>query len=139
MATPRRANGRARGRRLRIATSNLPSKSRKPGAESSSVTAFDNARLVRESQEKIRRLRKLQEISALLNSTLNQTEIRKRAIEAATVVMDAEAGSLLLLDETAGGPYFEVALGAEGEGGREIRLEVGQGVGRHVGEDGEPE
>ncbi|MGH7252350.1 MAG: HD-GYP domain-containing protein, partial [Nitrospiraceae bacterium] len=78
------------------------------------MTAFDNARLVREYQEKIRRLRKLQEISALLNSTLNQTEIRKRAIEAATIVMDAEAGSLLLLDEAAGELYFEVALGEKG-------------------------
>src|SRR3989475_1914606 len=139
MATPRRANGRARGRRLRIATSNLPAKSRKPGAESSSVTAFDNARLVRESQEKIRRLRKLQEISALLNSTLNQTEIRKRAIEAATVVMDAEAGSLLLLDEAAGELYFEVASGEKGEGVREMRLEVGQGIAGHVAKAGEPE
>src|SRR2546427_11733102 len=131
MATPRRANGRARGRRLRIATSTLPAKSRKPGAESSSVTAFDNARLVRESQEKIRRLRKLQEISALLNSTLNQTEIRKRAIEAATVVMDAEAGSLLLLDEAGGGLYFEVASGGEGGGGRGGWLQGGQGGGGH--------
>ncbi|TLY43226.1 MAG: GAF domain-containing protein [Nitrospirae bacterium] len=139
MATPRRANGRARGRRLRIATSNLPAKSRKPGPESSSVTAFDNARLVRESQEKIRRLRKLQEISALLNSTLNQTEIRKRAIEAATVVMDAEAGSLLLLDEAAGELYFEVASGEKGEGVREIRLKVGQGIAGHVAKTGEPE
>ena len=125
MGTPRRASGRARLKKTR---SDLPT-----------VTPFDSVRLVREYQEKIRRLRKLQEISALLNSTLNQTEIRKRAIEAATVVMDAEAGSLLLLDEAAGELYFEVALGEKGEGVREIRLKVGQGIAGHVAQTGEPE
>ena len=100
--------------------------------------ALENSQLFREYQEKIKRLRKLQEISALLNSSLNQAEIRKRAIEAATVVMDAEAGSLLLLDEAAGELYFEVALGEKGEGVREIRLKVGQGIAGHVAQSGEP-
>jgi len=34
-------------------------------------------------------LRKFQEISALLNSSLKQSEIRRRAIEAATLLMEA--------------------------------------------------
>ena len=48
---------------------------------------------------KDRTLSQLQELSALLNSSLDQATIRKRAIEATTVLMNAEAGSLLLLDE----------------------------------------
>jgi GAF domain-containing protein len=100
--------------------------------------ALENARLFRSHQEKIKRLRKQQEISALLNSTLNQSEIRKRAIEAATTLMDAEAGSLLLLDEAAKELYFEVALGEKGEGVREIRLKVGQGIAGYVAQTGEP-
>ncbi|MGH7164567.1 MAG: HD domain-containing phosphohydrolase, partial [Nitrospiraceae bacterium] len=64
--------------------------------------------------------------------------IRKRAIEAATVLMDAEAGSLLLLDEAANELYFEVALGEKGEGVREIRLKVGQGIAGYVAQTGEP-
>jgi len=55
-------------------------------------------------------LRTFHEISALLNSTLNHCEIRRRAIEAATVLLDAEAGSLLLRDAHTGQLYFEVAV-----------------------------
>ncbi|MBI4402103.1 MAG: GAF domain-containing protein, partial [Nitrospirae bacterium] len=100
--------------------------------------ALENARLFRDYQGKIKRLQKLQEISEVLNSTLNQAEIRKRAIKAATDLMDAEAGSLLLLDEAAGELYFEVALGEKGEGVREIRLKLGQGIAGHVAQTGEP-
>ena len=83
-------------------------------------------------------LQKFQEISALLNSSLNQSEIRNRAIEAATVLMEAEAGSLLLLDEPTGELYFEVALGEKGEEVREIRLKPGEGIAGHVAQTGVP-
>lgn len=100
--------------------------------------ALENTRLFRDYHGKIKRLQKLQEISAVLNSSLNQAEIRKRAIEAATVLMDAEAGSLLLLDEAAGELYFDVALGEKGEGVRQIRLKVGEGIAGHVAQTGAP-
>jgi HD-GYP domain-containing protein (c-di-GMP phosphodiesterase class II) len=100
--------------------------------------ALENGRLFREYQSKIKRLQKTQEISAVLNSSLNQAEIRKRAIEAATVLMDAEAGSLLLLDEPAGELYFEVALGEKGEGVRQVRLKIGEGIAGHVAKTGQP-
>ncbi len=100
--------------------------------------ALENSRLFRSHQEKIARLKKLQEVSGVLNSSLNQAEIRKRAIEAITFIMEAEAGSLLLLDEAAQELYFEVALGEKGEGVREIRLKVGQGIAGYVAQTGEP-
>ena len=71
-------------------------------------------------------LRQLQEISALLNSSLDHATIRKRAIEAATLLMNAEAGSLLLLDEATGGLYFDVAHGEKGEAVRQARLGMGK-------------
>lgn len=83
-------------------------------------------------------LRKFQEISALLNSSLKQSEIRRRAIEAATLLMEAEAGSLLLLDEPTGELYFEVALGEKGKEVREIRLKPGEGIAGHVVQTGVP-
>lgn len=101
--------------------------------------ALERTRLHREHRSKIGRLQKLQEISSLLNSTLNPSEIRKRAIEAATVVMNAEVGSLLLLDEAAQELYFDVALGEKGEGVRQIRLKVGQGIAGAVAKSQEPE
>jgi HD-GYP domain-containing protein (c-di-GMP phosphodiesterase class II) len=84
------------------------------------------------------RLRQFQEISALLNSSLKQADIRKRAIEAATMLMEAEAGSLLLLDEATGELYFDVALGEKGEEVREFRLKLGQGIAGYVAQTGEP-
>ncbi len=100
--------------------------------------ALENSRLLRNYSQKIGRLQKLQEISAVLNSTLNQAEVRKRAIEAATALMEAETGSLLLLDESAGELYFDVALGEKGEGVRQIRLKLGQGIAGHVAQTGQP-
>jgi HD-GYP domain-containing protein (c-di-GMP phosphodiesterase class II) len=81
-------------------------------------------------------LQTFQEISALLNSSLNPREIRRRAIQAATVLLNAEAGSLLLRDAGTGELYFEVAIGDRGEQVREIRIEPGQGVAGHVARTG---
>ena len=83
-------------------------------------------------------LRQFQDISALLNSSLDHATIRKRAIEAATLLMDAEAGSLLLLDEPTGDLYFDVAHGVKGEAVRQARLRRGQGIAGHVARTGEP-
>jgi HD-GYP domain-containing protein (c-di-GMP phosphodiesterase class II) len=83
------------------------------------------------------KLRQFQDISALLNSSLHPTEIRKRAIEAATLLMEAEAGSLLLLDEALGELYFEVAHGEKGAAVSEIRLKLGEGIAGHVAQTGE--
>jgi HD-GYP domain-containing protein (c-di-GMP phosphodiesterase class II) len=59
---------------------------------------------------------------------LDPAEIRKRAIEAATALMNAEVGSLLLLDEATQELYFDVALGEKGERVRQVRLKLGQGI-----------
>lgn len=99
--------------------------------------ALENLYLLRNYQAQIARLEKLQEISSVLNSSLDQKDIRKRAIDAAMQLMDAEAASLLLLDEKTGELYFEVALGEKGEEIREIRLKPGQGIAGHVAQTGE--
>jgi len=83
-------------------------------------------------------LHQFQDISALLNSSLDHGEIRQRAIEAATIIMDAEAGSLLLLDEVTGELYFDVAHGEKSAAVRQIRLGFGQGIAGHVARTGEP-
>jgi HD-GYP domain-containing protein (c-di-GMP phosphodiesterase class II) len=83
-------------------------------------------------------LRQFQDISALLNSSLDHGEIRRRAIEAATTIMDAEAGSLLLMDEVTGELYFDVAHGEKSAAIRQVRLRFGQGIAGHVARTGEP-
>lgn len=89
-------------------------------------------------QKKFQQLRTLMEMSALINSTLDSREIRKRAIEAATRLVDAETGSLLLVDRETGDLFFEVALGDKGDAPKEIRLAKGQGIAGSVVESGQP-
>lgn len=84
------------------------------------------------------RLRQFQEISALLNSSFRHDEIRARAIEAATILLEAEAGSLLLLDQTTGELRFDVAHGKGVETIKEIRLRRGEGIAGYVMKTGEP-
>ncbi len=88
--------------------------------------------------EQLNRLRILTELSALINSTLDTREIRKRAIEAATRLMHAETGSLLLVDPERKELFFEVALGEQGEKLKEIRLRIGEGIAGYVAQTGEP-
>lgn len=77
-------------------------------------------------------------MTALINSTLDTGKIRKRAIEAAARLLDAETGSLLLIDPETQDLYFEVALGEKGDSLKTIRLKKGQGIAGWVAETGEP-
>jgi len=49
-------------------------------------------------QRKLQQARTLMELSVLVNSTLDTREIRRRAVEAATCLVNAETGCLLLID-----------------------------------------
>jgi len=89
-----------------------------------------------ESEKKVRQFVTLLELGAILNSTLEQKEVRKRAMEAATCLMNCEAGSLLLLDEEKEELFFEIALGEKGEAIKEIRLKVGEGIAGWVAKTG---
>lgn len=89
-------------------------------------------------ENKLRQLNTLIELTALINSTLDTRQIRKRAIQAATKLLDAETGSLLLIDTDTGELFFEVVLGDKGEILKEIRLKKGEGIGGWVAEHGEP-
>ena len=88
--------------------------------------------------DRIERLTILSDLAGLLNSTLDQREVRRRAMEAATRLMGTEVGSLLLIDAAAGELYFEVALGEKGERVKQLRLKIGQGIAGWVAETGQP-
>jgi len=76
----------------------------------------------------VRQLRALMDLSALVNSTLEGSVIRRRAVEAAARLVDAERGSLLLADRDTGELCFEVALGDSDGALKEVRLAPGQGI-----------
>lgn len=88
--------------------------------------------------KKFRQLRALMDMAALVNSTLDIREIKKRAVDAAVKLLDSETGSLLLIDHETGELFFEVAL-KKGESLRQVRLKKGQGIAGWVAEHGIPQ
>ncbi|MDH4273545.1 MAG: GAF domain-containing protein [Gammaproteobacteria bacterium] len=76
----------------------------------------------------LRQLQTLVELSGVINSSLDISDVRRRAIEAATLLTNASAASLLFIDEETGGLYFDVALGDRGEMVKNVQVPRGQGV-----------
>ena len=89
-------------------------------------------------EEKVKRLALLSQLSQILNSTLDTKEIRRRAMEAATQLMKAEVGSLLLVHEEKRHLYFEVALGEREKDIKTIFLKFGEGIAGWVAQHGKP-
>jgi putative nucleotidyltransferase with HDIG domain len=89
-------------------------------------------------EEKAERLALLSQLGQILNSTLDHKEIRRRAMEAATRLMKAEVGSLLLVDEEKRQLNFEVALGDREEDIKMIPLNFGEGIAGWVAQQGKP-
>lgn len=99
---------------------------------------LERAELVSSLDSRVSQLSTLNEVGALLISSLDQKEVRHRAMEAITRLMRAETGSLLLLDREKGELYFEVALGEKGKKLNEVRLKVGEGIAGWVAAHNEP-
>src|SRR4030043_497683 len=89
-------------------------------------------------EDKAKRLVLLSKLVRILNSTLDHQEVRRRAMEAATQLMKAEVGSLLLIDEEKQQLYFEVALGDKEEAVKTITLGMGEGIAGWVAKNGRP-
>lgn len=90
------------------------------------------------AEKKLKQLKALIDMAALVNSTLDIREIKKRSVNAATQLINAETGSLLLFDNKTGELFFEVAL-EKGDKLEKVRLKKGQGIAGWVAEHGVPQ
>jgi len=93
---------------------------------------------LRRIEERVDRLSLLSQLGQVLNSTLDQREVRRRAMEAAIQLMKAEVGSLLLFDEEKDLLYFEVVLGDREEEIKLLNLNAGEGIAGWVAQEGKP-
>jgi HD-GYP domain-containing protein (c-di-GMP phosphodiesterase class II) len=93
---------------------------------------------IRNIREKAERFALLSQLSRILNSTLDQREVRRRAMESATQLMKAEVGSLLLIDEEKHHLYFEIALGEKEEIVKTVTLNMGEGIAGWVAQNKTP-
>jgi sigma-B regulation protein RsbU (phosphoserine phosphatase) len=90
-------------------------------------------------ENKIKRLSTLIEVNGLISSSLDLDQILENVMTISKQVMNADASSLMLIDEKTNELVYEVALGTVGEKlKQEFRLKMGQGIAGTVAQEGKP-
>ena len=88
---------------------------------------------------KVKRLSTLIEVNGLISSSLNLDQILENVMAISKQVMNADASSLMLIDEKTNELVYQVALGKVGEKlKQEFRLKLGQGIAGTVAQEGKP-
>ena len=80
----------------------------------------------------------LVEVAQLITSSLALEEVLPLTLEWATQAMDAEAGSVILLDKISDELVIKVATGPKGQEAQDKRFRKGEGIAGLVAEIGEP-
>jgi len=89
-------------------------------------------------RKKVHNLSSLIEVSIIINSTLDLEKLVCLVMEKAQTVMDAEASSVMLINEEEDILECQVALGEVGEKVRKIQLKMGEGIAGWVASKGVP-
>ncbi|MCX8093264.1 MAG: GAF domain-containing protein [Candidatus Goldbacteria bacterium] len=87
-----------------------------------------NAQLLIENNQKIKRLEHLTELTKHINSTLELNKLLDNMLQISTDMLQAEAGSILLLDEDGDELIFAAATGEKKDKLKDIRVPVGEGI-----------
>lgn len=90
------------------------------------------------SEEIPPKLGKLLRINQMVAGTLDISEVLKRSLELEKEVVDAETGSILLLDPTGEYLEFAVALGDAGNILKNHRIRIGEGISGYVAKHKNP-
>ncbi len=92
------------------------------------ASVLDKGRLYRETSERARQLAVLNEIGSSITSTLDLRTVLTTIMSKAMELLNAEAGSLLLVDEQHNELVFEVTLGPAAPDLRGQRLPMEKGI-----------
>jgi len=90
-----------------------------------------------ERRDEVGALKRLMEITASLNSTLDLEQLLQLIMSSATELLRAETSSLLLVDEESGDLVVQVATGTPGKEAERSRVPGGSGIAGWVVEQGE--
>ncbi|WP_164716823.1 PP2C family protein-serine/threonine phosphatase [Paenibacillus whitsoniae] len=96
----------------------------------------ESRRLAAETE--LQRTMQLFDVSLEVNSTIRKQDLLVKIMETSSRVVNAEASSVILVDEARGELFFDLALGEKGDEVREIRLKIGEGIAGWVAETGQP-
>ncbi|MFQ5610949.1 MAG: response regulator [Anaerolineae bacterium] len=100
--------------------------------------AIENARLYDQIRQRVDELTTLNMISQVITSTLDWKKALTIITEHTTRLLDVEATSLVLHDETTDDLQFAVTAGKGADIVREMRLAIGQGIAGWVVKHGKP-
>jgi len=92
------------------------------------ASVLDKGRLYRETTERARQLAALNEVGSSITSTLDLRTVLTTIVSKAMELLNAEAGSLLLVDEQHDELVFEVTLGPAAPDLRGQRLPMNKGI-----------
>jgi GAF domain-containing protein len=95
----------------------------------------ENCRSCEIAEEKVKYVEAFVNLTALVNSSLDISVIKKLSIEAAVKLTNSEAGSLLFVDNETGELFFDIVSGERGDRIRLVRLNKGQGIAGWVAEN----
>lgn len=87
-----------------------------------------NAQLIMENNQRIERLEHLIKLTRHINSTLELNSLLDNMLQISTDMLNAEAGSILLLDEDKNELIFAAATGEKKDKLKDIRVPVGEGI-----------
>jgi len=100
---------------------------------------MDNPASIARLELKVKRLSSLIEVNSLISSTLILDQLLENMMAISKQVMNADASSLMLIDEKTNELVYQVALGKVGEKlKQEFRLKLGQGIAGMVAQQGKP-
>ncbi len=97
-----------------------------------------NAQLFIENKKRIHRLEHLMELSGIVNSVLDLNTLFEKVLETSTDTINAEAGSIMMVDEEKGDLYFTAATGTKAEKLKDIRVPIGEGIAGWVAREAKP-
>ncbi len=100
---------------------------------------LDKIRLYQKTEQRALQLAVLNEVSASITSSLDLRTVLNTIMQKAVEILEAEAGSLLLVDEKAQELVFEVILGPAAAKLANTRLPLGAGIVGAVAQSGQPQ
>jgi signal transduction histidine kinase len=107
-------------------------------ADYQTAIASKNAQLLESAERWARELTTLNQVSRIINQTLDLDTVLQLIMEKSLELLKAEAGSLLLIDDDGQNLTFEVVLGPTSNQLRGAKVAVGNGIAGTVARNMEP-
>lgn len=108
------------------------------GIANHAAIALENARLYFRTQQQIRELSALLEVSRAISANLNTDIVLQMIMRYSLNLLQAESGSIMMLDETSGELSIKAAVGLNEEIIHKEKRKLGEGIAGWVAQTGQP-